>query len=409
MTGQTQSPVADVRWLGKRLFVHRWSAVGAVLCGMVGGITASLEPFIIGLMINRLSQPEQIGAQLRFMTPPPFTADLFIAHNQATLIADLTGLIMLMIGLAVITVIAFYGQRRYSGTIAYGVNFDIRKQLFENMLTLEQGFYQKYPTGDLISRMHADITLIWQLFALGFTRIGSAITTVIAVFILLAIESLPLTILVFVVLTISTSIQMRVGLVIAPLFEKVQDQAGVMAGLVQDAVSGIQTIKTAGKEAGVGDTFYRENKEYRHRWLFFKRRNEPIGLLPNMISETTAAIVVLAGGVMTLNGTLSLGSFTSFLLYLAMISTVLLQIGTVYQRYQQTRGALTRLTPLLQHATISSKDSAQTVDRVNGAITFEGVSVRFDDTELLKSISLHIPAGKRSRSSALPDAENRSS
>lgn len=361
------SQVADERWLGSFVFRHKRAVVLALLCGAVGGFTAALEPYVIGRIVDLIRQQASID--------------------------QLMPLIFAMIGLAAITVVAFFGQRAYSGEIAYSVNFNIRKTLFDNMLTLEPAFYQQYPTGDLISRMHNDIVLIWQLLAMGFMRAGSAVTTLIMTFILLASVSLPLTLIVFVVLSISTTFQLRVGRVIAPLFEKVQDQAGVVAALVQDAVSGIQTIKTAGKEAGVVAQFRSENIEYRRRWLFFKRRYEPVGMLPNMISETTAAIVVLVGGVMTVNGAITVGDFTSFLIYLAMISTVLLQAGTVYQRLQQTRGALSRLTPLLKDAEIKTEEGARPVKQPRGDIHFENVTVELDGVRLLNNISVEISAG----------------
>ena len=80
----------------------------------------------------------------------------------------------LLLGLAAVTVVAYYGQRIYSGEVAYAVHFDIRRDLYDNMLTLEQDFYQHYATGDLISRMYTDLDSIWRLVLLGFNVFGSA-------------------------------------------------------------------------------------------------------------------------------------------------------------------------------------------------------------------------------------------
>ncbi|MBK8136299.1 MAG: hypothetical protein IPK52_10715 [Chloroflexi bacterium] len=89
-------------------------------------------------------------------------------------------------------------------------------------------------------------------------------------------------------------------------------------------------------------------------------------MLPNMVSELTAAIVVMIGGVMAINGELTVGSFTSFLLYLGVTSVWLLNLGTVYQRYQQAKGALNRIAPLLQPAKIASKPISITLPQVRG-------------------------------------------
>ncbi|MBL8165092.1 MAG: ABC transporter ATP-binding protein [Anaerolineae bacterium] len=358
---------ADLRWLGRFVARHRRAALGALLAGAVGGIASAAEPYLIGQIIDHIR--DGVSAQ--------------------ELILDAA----LLIIFALISVIAFFGQRLWSGTVAYSVNYDIREMLFDNLLTLDQRFYQSYATGDLISRMYSDMDMIWRLLAIGFMRFGSAFVTVIVTFILLATINIPLTLIVFVVLAISTALQMRAGSVLAPVFEKVQDQAGVMSALVQDTVSGIQTVKTFGAEAGAARKFSEENAEYRRRWLYFKRRNEPVGMLPNMISELTAAVVVIFGGVLALQGQLTLGNFVQFLVYLSMISNVLLQLGTIYQRYQQARGALTRLTPLLQDAQIRDQSNARPLPAMRGEIKFENVGVQLEGQWLLRGVNLHIPAG----------------
>jgi ATP-binding cassette subfamily B protein len=349
------------------IHAHNGAATASVVAGALGGVTTAIEPYLIGTIIDNI----RAGISL----------------NQLATYA------LTLVGLSVVTVLAFFGQRYYSGQVAYHVNYDIRRNLFDNLLKLDQGFYQHYPTGDLISRMYSDLDTIWRLLIIFFTRFGSALLTVVVTFVLLATINLPLTIFVFLVISISTSLQMRAGSVLAPVFEKVQDQAGVVSALVQDTVSGIQTIKTFGREVGAAKAFHAENMEYRRRWIFFKRRNEPVGMLPNMISELTAAMVMVLGGIVTLQGGMSIGNFAQFLIYLAVISNVMLQLGTIYQRYQQTRGALTRLTPLLQEAQIKDEPEAKPLPAPRGEIRMEGVGAQSGGKWLLKDINLTIPAG----------------
>jgi ATP-binding cassette, subfamily B, multidrug efflux pump len=366
-TAPLKQPEADLSWLWSFIQLQQRSSNFALMSGVVGGLAAAFEPYLIGIVVDHVRRGVETGQLVRD--------------------------ILTLIAMSLVNVTAFWGQRYYSGQVAYGVNFDVRRTLFDNLLTLDQGYFHRYATGDLISRMYSDIDAIWRLLALGYNRMGSAVTTLVITFLLLSTVNLPLTLIVFTVLTISTSLQMRAGLRLAPVFEKVQEQAGTLAALVQDSVSGIQTIKTFGREAGVAAKFQEENNEYRRRWLFFKRRNEPVGMLPNMIAELTAGTVVLFGGLMTVSGAMTLGNFVQFLFYLNLISVVLLQIGTVYQRYQQTKASLTRLTPLLQVAEIRSHDSAQPLPNPRGDIRYENVGVCLDDQWLLRNINLEIPAG----------------
>jgi ATP-binding cassette subfamily B protein len=363
----TTSPQANMPWLWGFVMQHRGATYGALISGVVGGITAALEPYLVGVIVDHIGRGVNI--------------DLIIQD------------ILLLIVMGIATVIAFFGQRHYSGVIAYSVVFDIRRTIFDNLLTQDHSFYQRMPTGDLLSRMNADMDMIWRLLAIGFNRIGSALLTVIVAFMLLATVNFPLTLVVFVVLLVSTIFQLRAGVKLAPLFEKVQDQAGVVAALVQDSASGIQTIKTFGREKGVAENFLGANREFRRTWLFFKRRNEPVGMLPNMISQATTGVVVLFGGILAIQGALTLGNFTQFLIYLGLLSSVLLNLGTIYQRYQQTRGALARLTPLLQSALIKDEAPAKPLPEPRGEIEYQHVTVEMDGITLLSDVSLKIPAG----------------
>ncbi len=362
------APQANIRWVFNFARRHKRAFLGCVIFGMLGGLSLAMEPFLIGAIIDHVGSGADMGV---------------IGQD-----------VLLLIFFGILTVLAFYGQRYYSGELSYSVNYDIRRVLFDNLLTLDQSFFAHFPTGDLISRMYSDVDMVWRMVTLASLRFFSAFTGLVFIFVLLMSVNITLTIVAFIVLMISTAIQVVAGLSLAPKFEHVQEQAGVLAALVQDAASGIQTLKTFGRESGAGENFARANEEYRKRWIYFKRRNEPVGMLPNMISQLTMGVVVLFGGIQAINGNLTIGNFAQFLIYLGMISNLLLQLGTIYQRYQQGRGALARLTPLLVHAKIYDPPAPKLLDKSRASIEFKNVYLSLDDTELLHGVSLTIPAGE---------------
>ncbi len=358
----------DLQWLLQRVMKHRRAVVRSLVYGLLAGVTTAAEPYLIGHLINRVG----LGAGMD----------------------EIMGFVGAIVAFALVNIFAFNELRNYSGEVAYSVDYDLRRSLFDNLLTLDQDFYKRYSSGDLISRMHNDMMVIWRLNALGFLRTATAIFMLLATFILLGLVNLPLTLMVFIILCGSTALQVWAGMALAPISERVQDQAGVLAGFVQDAVSGIQTIKTTGREDSIAAKYYAENELYRDKWIHFRRRNEPVGMIPNGVSELTAAVVVMLGGVMAINGQMSLGDFTSFLLYLGIISTWLLNLGTVYQRWQQAKASLNRLAPLTQPTKIASKPEPVELEAVRGEVIFEHVSLTLDDTEVVRDVSLKIKAGE---------------
>lgn len=364
-----QQPLADMRWLSHFILKQKKAAILSLLAGIIGGVTLALEPYLVGVIVDNIVED---GVNMRQIGEG----------------------ILLIIGVAAITVTMFFIQRYYAGVVAYAVHYDVRQTIFDHMVELDNDFYKQYATGDLISRMFSDLNWVWRLLALAFTRGGNAIAGAVMAFVLLGFIDLRLTIVVFITLTISTFIQMRAGLVLIPEMERVQDQQGNMSALVQDAVTGIETIKTFGREADVSRAFREENEEFRNRWLHFKRRNEPVGLLPQMMVYLTQGVVVLFGGLLVINDpTFSIGNFTQFLLYLGLIGRVLLMIGTTYQRYMQTKGAMQRITPLLQNPGIRDGADDVPLAKINGTITFENVGLKEEGKWLLRNINLTIPGG----------------
>ena len=358
-----------MRWLLSYLARHRGAALGALAFGAVGGLTLTLEPYLIGVIINHLDVGVDIPLLLR----------------------DIVSLL----ALTAVTVLAFFGQRYFSGVVGYAVTYDIRQALFKNLLTLEKGFYDQYETGDLISRMYSDQNMVWRLLGITFSRLGSAIVAAVLSFVVLASVNLPLTAVVYVVIAVTTALQLRAGAILVRIFQRVQEQAGRISALVQDSFSGVQTLKTFGKVPAANRAFASENREFRRRWLYFRRRNEPIGMLPQAITQLATGIVLLFGGVMAVRGDILPGHLAHFLLNLALIRRVLLQLGMIYQRTQQTRGALQRLTPLLSDAAIrNAPDVESQVQPESCHISFQQVSLSLDGAQILDRVSLEIPAGQ---------------
>ena len=364
-----QQREANLRWLFGYLVRHRGAAIASLAFGVLAGATLALEPYISGVIIEHLKS----GVDIRM------------------LVND----ILILLGLTVITVLAFYGQRYFSGVVGYAVTYDIRRELFHNLLTLDKSFYDQYETGDLLSRMYSDQNMIWRLLAMTFSQLGSAFMAAVLSFVLLASVNLQLTLVVYLVIAVTTAFQLGIGSILVKMFQRVQEQAGHLAAFVQDSISGIQTLKTFGKLSAANRAFARENLEFRRRWLYFRRRNEPIGMLPQAITQLATGIILLMGGVMTIRAEMDIGNMAHFFFALTLIRQMLLRLGMIYQRLQQTRGALQRLTPLLSYAQIRNSPHANPqVPPESCHISFRDVSLSLDGVQILDRVSLEIPAGE---------------
>ena len=214
------APNADLRWLWRYIRQRGRAGFLAIFSGVIAGITLSASPYLIGVIIDQIRHQidlAAIGAQ-----------------------------VLLLIVLTVISIAAFFGQALFQRNSRLQGQLRCPARSVRQFADTRSELYQRYTTGDLISRMYTDMDNIWRLLLIGFTRSGSAVLTILTAFVLLARINVPLTLLVFLVLGISTTIQMRVGVILAPIFEARtgtgRDAGGACAGRHQRD----QTIKTFG-------------------------------------------------------------------------------------------------------------------------------------------------------------------
>src|SRR5262245_12900114 len=106
-----ESPQADFVWLWRFISAQRRSALAATIFGMAAGVTAAATPYWIGAIIDHIRSQAPAEA---------------LARETFGLIA-----------LSIVSILCFFGQRYFSGQVAYKVNYNVRRSLFDNLLTLD--------------------------------------------------------------------------------------------------------------------------------------------------------------------------------------------------------------------------------------------------------------------------------
>lgn len=288
---------------------------------------------------------------------------------------------LLMIGLALCDSLFRFGQRMLVTGTSYLVEYDMRSMLFRRLLTLDQYFYGKMHTGDLMARVTNDLSAVRQLLGPGINSMTNALFFLVLAGGLLLATNLMLALIVLLLLPIITVLFIVIGARMRKIFRSVQDQFGSLSTRAQESFSGIRTIKAYAQEDAEIREFYLANERYRSLNVRYVLLSGVLWPLITLIMGVIGALVLLVGGYLINTGAMTLGDLVLFNSYLAMLAWPMIALGWTVNLYQQAAASLSRIREVTQTETkiISAPDALPHIN-IQGAIEFRHVAIRFDHT-----------------------------
>lgn len=330
--------------------------------------SAILSPYLIGKLVNSIDRGSP-GLKLLAMLAALYLGDWLIRFMQQFLMAGI-------------------GQRMI---------LHIRTSLFAHMEKLPLSFFDTRQHGELMSRLTNDVDNIsvtisdslTQLMMYGFTIMGifcvmicmSPLLTVIALFAVLLIF----------LLTRAVTSRTKV------LFRRQQAILGKLNGQVEESVSGISMVKAFGQEREMVEKFIENNDAFCQVATRAQIASGYLMPMMNVINNLTYVLIAIASGVMALEGRLTVGEISSFLLYSRQFSRPFVDIANIYNNFQTAVAGAERIIEILDEA-CEPRDmpGARSAEQVRGAVSFRNVTFGYrPDKPVLRNIDLEIPAGTR--------------
>jgi ATP-binding cassette subfamily B protein len=291
---------------------------------------------------------------------------------------------------------AAVGRRLWAGRVSYDLEYDLRNVLYEHLQRLDFAAHDRLETGQLVSRAGSDVRMVQMLLAFLPLMTGNGLMLVLSLGVMAAL-SLPLTAVALAVLPALAAASARLRNRVFPATWDAQQRAAEVAGVVEEAVTGVRVVKAfAGEERELA------RLEAAARRLFAARmRNVRIQarLVPlvQMLPTLGMAGLLLVGGRMVLDGGLSLGTFLAFNSYLLQLAAPARMLTMLLAAGQMAKAGAVRILELLDsRPEVTEQPDALPVGEVQGDIVFEGVTFGYDGSGLLfDGFSLHISPGER--------------
>lgn len=357
-----------LRQLGTALRPHRRNVVIALGAAGIGQVVTALVP-----LIERYIVDEVIVAGTSPLWP---------------------GVVLLVLA-ALIRFGTAYVRRSWAGRVSLDVQNDLRTQVFDHLQRLDVARHDQMGTGQVVSRAISDIGLVQGLLAFLPLVLANVLFLAVAL-VAMAFLSPLLTLVALAVtpLMIYTSLRLRTS--VFPASWDAQQQAGAVAGVVDEAVSGVRVVKGFGQErrevarlAGSAERLYAS----RVRVVRLQARFQP--LLQTLPALAQVAMLAL-GGWMAIQGQITIGTFLAFASYISQLQAPARMLAGLVTISQQARAGVERVFDLLETtATVQSADDAPALTVPEGRITFDDVQFGYLRSEpVLRGLDLTVEPGE---------------
>jgi ATP-binding cassette subfamily B protein len=354
---------------------HRRTLVVALIGAVVGMVATVFGPLVLRGLIDDVAA----GRPLR-----------------ATGVAALLGLGLVRFGAALV-------RRLYAGRVSYDVEYDLRNAVYEHLARLDFAAHDRLETGQAMSRAGSDVRMVQMLLAFLPLMIGNLVMLVLSLVVMLALSP-ALTAIALVVLPALTVASGRMRDRVFPATWAAQQRAADVAGVVDEAVSGVRVVKAFAAEEREVARLERAARALYGAQLRNIRIQARLVPLIQVLPSVGMAALLLAGGRLVIDGRISLGTFLAFNTYLLQLAAPARMLSGLLSAGQMARAGAVRILELLDTPSeVTESPDAAPLGAVRGAIAFEAVRFGYDADDhgsvdhraLLDGFTLRIAPGER--------------
>jgi ABC-type multidrug transport system fused ATPase/permease subunit len=353
-----------------------------------------LRPYRVGLIASILlavgSQAAQIA--LVWVTGRDAIDRSLLRHDTHRL----HWTVVAIVGLGIIRAGLMAARRLLSGQIALDVEMDMRSGIYAHLVRLSFGFYDRHQTGQLLSRATVDLQGVRFFLGYGLIFFFQNALTVLSVTVVLFFFEWKLALIVLAVTPLLVALAYRYSHVSHPTLRDVQQRLADVATVAEENIVGVHVVKAFAQEPAEQRKFVDRSERVFDQTVRANRQRATYVPLISFVPMVATAAVLLLGARMVAHGTLSVGSFVAFNLYLGMLVLPLRALGMWVGQAQRATAAGERIFEIVDEPEeIADAPGAKPLPPGGGAIRFEHVSFGYaDDRPVLKDIDLEIAPGR---------------
>ncbi|MDR3707873.1 MAG: ABC transporter ATP-binding protein [Capsulimonadaceae bacterium] len=365
-----KDPRDVLRRLWRYVAAHRSALVAASLIVTVGAGLDLLGPYLMGRVIDKCIIPHNLHA--------------------------LGPTVLLMMAVYVSSAALNWAQSYLMASASLRIVADLRADLFEKLQHLSLPYHDRHAHGDLMSRLTNDIDNISQVFSGSLAQIVSGSLTMVGSVVAMALLSLPMAVVSVVATVVITFI---VNFFVARgLRERFREQQGILGelnGYIEEKVTAQRVVKSFHREAASIAEFEAVNQRFRVSATTAQSAAGVIGPLMNMSGNLSLTVIAFAGGLLALQGRVSVGTIAAFINYSNQFRRPLNDIANLYNSIQSALAGAERVLEVIDEEPEIDAAGAEPLAKIDGDVLFDNVRFSYvPGVPVLKNLSLHARPGQ---------------
>jgi ATP-binding cassette, subfamily B, multidrug efflux pump len=386
------------------LGLQKWAVFLAYGSLFVATISQLFIPKLIQNMINAITDGFAASQVLALDPIPRQLALLATGQSVEAVQTQYASAEQILINGALIIVLLALGRGVFSFVQTYmaewtsqGIAFHLRNDLFAKLQSLSFSYYDRNQTGQLMIRATDDVEKVRLFMSQGLLLALQSFLLLTITLVVLFATNWQLTLVILPTLPIALALFIVFGRIAQPLFAEVQRRLSALNTILQENIAGIKVVKAfvrqpyeSGRFDEATDRLYEQQLQVAKAFSFLF----PFIILISLVGQVA---ILYFGGSQIVNGTLTLGEYQEFSLYLAFVFLPLGQLGFIISLMSQAAASASRTYEILDaDSEVKNLPDARPAGSLRGDVTFDNVSFRyFNSTDwVLQDVAFEVTAGQ---------------
>ena len=358
-------------------------------------VLGKIKPYSLFVVCSLIVAAVSVGAQLYIPILCGSAIDLMLGKGAV----DFGGVMRIIIEVLVVAAAAALAQWLLSvcnNRITFLVSRDLRNEALRKIQTLPLSYLDSHPSGDIVSRMVADVDTFADGLLMGFTQLFSGILTIFGTLLFMLRENVPITLVVVCITPLSLVVAGFLAKRSYGYFQSQSTVRGKQTALVNEMIEGQKVVQAFGHETESLAAFDEVNgrlQDVSLKAIFFSSLTNPA---TRFVNNIVYAGVGLVGAVYAVRGGITIGQLSVFLSYANQYTKPFNEISGVVTELQNALACAARVFDLLDADNQVPEAANAPVLQPDGHVQLENVSFRYlPDRPLIEGLNLDVKPGQR--------------
>ena len=354
-----------------------------------------IRPYSLFVVCSLIVAAVSVAAQLYIPILCGDAIDLMLGKGNV----DFAGVGRIIVEVLVVAVVAAFAQWLLSvcnNRITFSVSRDLRNEALRKIQTLPLSYLDSHPSGDIVSRMVADVDTFADGLLMGFTQLFSGVLTILGTLLFMLSENVVITLVVVCIAPLSLLVASFLAKRSYKYFQGQSSVRGEQTALVNEMIEGQKVVQAFGHEAESLDAFDEVNgrlQDVSLKAIFFSSMTNPA---TRFVNNIVYAGVGLVGALYAVRGGITIGQLSVFLNYANQYTKPFNEISGVVTELQNALACAARVFELLDADDQIPEAENAAVLQPDGHVQLEDVSFRYlPDRPLIEGLSLDVKPGQR--------------